>query len=84
MTEISASDEVESSERRNKRRKIELMHKFRMAVARIKRLCHVRSSVNEVDLMMRDLDEELNKDGLDPPLTRCGRDAHWRCTDRQE
>ena len=54
--------EVERSERRHKRRKIELMHKFRMVVTRIKRLCHVRSFVNNVDLMTRDLDEELNKD----------------------
>ena len=74
--------EVECSERRHKRRKIELMHKFRMSVARIKRLCRVRSSVNEVDLMMRDPDEELHKDGLGLPLSRCGQNAHRRCGDR--
>ena len=54
--------EVGRSERRHKRRKIELMHKFRMVVTRIKRLCYVRSFVNNVDLMTRDLDEELNLD----------------------
>ena len=38
--------------------------------------------MNEGDLMMRDLDEELNKDGLHLPLSRCGQDVHWRCGDR--
>ena len=31
---------------------------------------------------MRDLDEELNKDGLHLPLSRCGQDVHWWCGDR--
>ena len=38
--------------------------------------------MNEMDLKMRDLDEELNKDGLDLALARCGHDAHCRCPDR--